>query len=37
MAIYAAVLGAAKPIPAEMLKSTVGRRDEFAKVGTQRA
>ena len=37
MAIYAEVLGGAKPIPPEMLKATVGRRDEFARAGTQRA
>lgn len=28
MAIYVEVLGGAKPIPPEMLKTTVGRRDE---------
>lgn len=37
MAIFAEVLGGAKPIPAELLKATVGRRDEFARAGTQRA
>jgi L-fuculose-phosphate aldolase len=37
MAIFAEVLGGAKPIPAEMLKATVGRRDDFARAGTQRA
>jgi ribulose-5-phosphate 4-epimerase/fuculose-1-phosphate aldolase len=37
MAIYAEVLGGAKAIPAEMLKSTVGRRDELARAGTRRA
>jgi L-ribulose-5-phosphate 4-epimerase len=37
MAIYAEVLGGAKPIPSEMLKATVGRRDEFARAGTRRA
>jgi ribulose-5-phosphate 4-epimerase/fuculose-1-phosphate aldolase len=37
MAIYAEVLGGAKPISAEMLKVTLGRRDEFARAGTQRA
>jgi len=37
MAIYAEVLGGAKNIPPEMLKATVGRRDEFARAGNQRA
>ena len=37
MAIYAEVLGGAKPIPSEMLRATVGRRDEFARAGTRRA
>jgi len=37
MAIYAEVLGGAKIIPPELLKATVGRRDEFARKGTQRA
>jgi L-ribulose-5-phosphate 4-epimerase len=37
MAIYAEVLGGAKAIPPDMLKATVGRRDEFARRGTQRA
>jgi L-fuculose-phosphate aldolase len=37
MAIYAEVLGGAKAIPTEMLKATVGRRDEFARAGAQRA
>jgi L-fuculose-phosphate aldolase len=37
MAIYAEVLGGAKLIAPEMLKATVGRRDEFARAGTQRA
>ncbi|HEY6996765.1 MAG: class II aldolase/adducin family protein [Candidatus Binatia bacterium] len=37
MAIFAEVLGGAKNIPPEMLKATVGRRDEFARAGTQRA
>jgi L-ribulose-5-phosphate 4-epimerase len=36
MAIFAEVLGGAKNIPPEMLKATVGRRDEFARAGTQR-
>jgi L-fuculose-phosphate aldolase len=37
MAIFAEVLGGAKPIPAELLKATVGRRDDFARTGIQRA
>jgi L-fuculose-phosphate aldolase len=37
MAIYAEVLGGAKIIPPELLKATVGRRDEFARAGAQRA
>jgi ribulose-5-phosphate 4-epimerase/fuculose-1-phosphate aldolase len=37
MAIFAEVLGGAKPIPAELLNTTVERRDEFARAGTQRA
>jgi len=37
MAIYAEVLGGAKNIPPELLRATVGRRDEFARAGTQRA
>jgi L-fuculose-phosphate aldolase len=37
MAIFAEVLGGAKLIPPEMLKATVGRRDDFARQGTQRA
>ncbi|MBM4260048.1 MAG: class II aldolase/adducin family protein [Deltaproteobacteria bacterium] len=37
MAIFAEVLGGAKLIPPELLKATVGRRDEFAKAGVQRA
>jgi len=36
MAIYAEVLGGAKIIPPELLKASVGRRDEFARAGTQR-
>jgi len=36
MAIYAEVLGGAKAISPEMLKATVGRRDEFARAGAQR-
>lgn len=37
MAIFAEVLGGAKNIPPELLKATVGRRDEFAKAGKLRA
>ncbi|MSP37379.1 MAG: class II aldolase/adducin family protein [Deltaproteobacteria bacterium] len=37
MAIYAEVLGGAKMIPPEMLKATVGRRDEFARAGVKKA
>jgi L-ribulose-5-phosphate 4-epimerase len=37
MAIYAEVLGGAKVIPAELLKATVGRRDQFASTGVQKA
>lgn len=37
MAIYAEVLGGAKIISPELLKATVGRRDEFARAGSQRA
>jgi L-ribulose-5-phosphate 4-epimerase len=37
MAIFAEVLGGAKNIPPELLKATVGRRDEFARAGKQRA
>jgi L-ribulose-5-phosphate 4-epimerase len=37
MAIFAEVLGGAKPIPPELLRTTVGRRDEFARAGKQRA
>jgi len=37
MAIFAEVLGGAKAIPPELLKATVGRRDEFARAGTRRA
>lgn len=37
MAIFAEVLGGAKAIPLELLKATVGRRDQFARAGTQRA
>jgi L-fuculose-phosphate aldolase len=36
MALFAEVLGGAKAIPPELLKATVGRRDEFARAGTQR-
>ncbi|HEX7230146.1 MAG TPA: class II aldolase/adducin family protein [Candidatus Binatia bacterium] len=37
MAIFAEVLGGAKNIPAELLNATIGRRNEFAREGTQRA
>jgi L-fuculose-phosphate aldolase len=37
MAIFAEVLGGAKNIPPELLKASVGRRDEFARAGKQRA
>jgi hypothetical protein len=37
MAIFAEVLGGAKNIPIELLQATVGRRDEFARAGVQRA
>ena len=37
MAIFAEVLGGAKLIPPELLKATVGRRDEFSRAGTRRA
>ena len=37
MAIFAEVLGGAKLIPPEMLRATVGRRDDFARAGIQRA
>jgi len=37
MAIFAEVLGGAKNISPELLKATVGRRDEFVRAGTQRA
>ena len=37
MAIFAEVLGGAKPIPPELLRATVGRRDEFSRAGTRRA
>jgi L-fuculose-phosphate aldolase len=37
MAIYAEVLGGAKLIAPELLKATVGRRDEFARAGVQKA
>ncbi len=37
MAIFAEVLGGAKTIAPELLKATVGRRDEFARAGTRRA
>ena len=37
MAIFAEILGGAKPIAPELLKATVGRRDEFARAGAQKA
>jgi L-fuculose-phosphate aldolase len=37
MAILAEVLGGAKPIPPELLKATVDRREDFARAGVQRA
>jgi L-ribulose-5-phosphate 4-epimerase len=37
MAIFAEVLGGAKPIRPEMLQATLGRRDEFARGGTKSA
>ena len=37
MAIFAEVLGGAKLIPPELLKATVGRRDDFARAGVKRA
>lgn len=37
MAIFAEVLGGAKNIPQAMLEATVGRREDFARAGTQRA
>ena len=37
MAIFAEVLGGAKNIPPELLKATIGRRNEFAKAGKLRA
>jgi hypothetical protein len=36
MAIFAEVLGGAKEISADLLKATLGRRDEFARAGTKR-
>jgi hypothetical protein len=36
MAIFAEVLGGAKEIPADLLKATPGRQDEFARAGTKR-
>lgn len=36
MAIFAEVLGGAKLISPDLLKATVGRRDEFARAGKQR-
>lgn len=37
MTILAEVLGGAKPIPPELLKASLERRDDFASAGTQRA
>jgi L-fuculose-phosphate aldolase len=37
IAIFAEVLGGAKNISPEMLKASVGRKDEFARAGTRRA
>ena len=37
MAIFAEVLGGAKNIPLELLQATVGRRDQFARAGVQKA
>jgi hypothetical protein len=37
IAIFAEVLGGAKIIPPELLQASVGRRDEFARVGVQKA
>jgi hypothetical protein len=37
MAIFAEVLGGAKIIPPELLQASVDRRDEFARVGVQKA
>jgi len=37
MAIFAEVLGGAKLIPPELLKATVGSRDDFARAGVKRA
>jgi L-ribulose-5-phosphate 4-epimerase len=37
MAIFAEILGGAKNIPIELLQATVGRRDEFARAGVQKA
>jgi ribulose-5-phosphate 4-epimerase/fuculose-1-phosphate aldolase len=37
MALFAEVLGGAKLIAPELLQATVGRRDEFARAGKQRA
>ena len=36
MAVFAEVLGGARNIPANLLKATVERRDEFARAGSQR-
>ncbi len=37
ISLYAESLGGAKPIPMEMRKATLERRDQFAREGTQRA
>ena len=37
MAILAEVLGGAKNIPLELLQASVGRRDQFARAGVQKA
>jgi L-fuculose-phosphate aldolase len=37
MAIFAEVLGGAKLIPPEMLKATIGRRDDFARAGAKQS
>lgn len=37
MAILAEILGGAKPIPPELLKASLERRDDFARAGTQQA
>lgn len=37
MVLQAEILGGAKPIPPELRRATMERRDEFARTGTQRA